>query len=300
MKKSINSKTSKNIKSVYKKLSSKMQIKYLLIPVSLIFILSSCLNKNTNKTSSKNYKQKKSSIPTLYIHGYKGTENSFGKMINRFEEGNISKKELVLKINKDGEIIARGKLTNKNTNPAIQILFEDNKNNEYKQATWIKNILAYLKDKYNIEKVNLVGHSMGGVSILQYLITYEKDENLPKVEKFVAIGSPFNNLIELSEEETLDSLINNGPLVKSKGYIDFENNISNINPNINILIIAGDVEDGSLGDEAVPMADALSIISLLKNNNISVDYKKYYGKNAQHSKLHENKDVDKKIIEFLY
>ena len=40
---------------------------------------------------------------------------------------------------------------------------------------------------YQVNKANIVGHSMGGVSGLRYLGTYGQDTSLPKIEKFVSI-----------------------------------------------------------------------------------------------------------------
>lgn len=275
-------------------------IKYLtnltLIMGLCLILLVSCTDKKEVSISS-NYT--KTSTPTLFIHGYSGTKNSFGKMIKRIEDNNSGKKELVLNVTANGEIKPDGEITGDSNNPMVQIIFENNKSDEWSQSDWIKNCLEYLKTEYKINNVNIIAHSMGGASTLRYLIN-NNTEDLPVIKKFIAIGTPFNNFIELQNNETLDSLIKNGPMIKSNRYLDYEKNIDKISSNLEILLIAGDVEDGSFGDEAVPMADALSIISLFKNNGNKIVYEKYFGKNAQHSALHENKDVDKKVSDFLW
>ncbi len=45
----------------------------------------------------------------------------------------------------------------KATNPIVQVLFEDNKNNEWNQTEWIKNTLLYLQKNYQVNKANIVG-----------------------------------------------------------------------------------------------------------------------------------------------
>ncbi|MGX7148053.1 alpha/beta fold hydrolase [Enterococcus ureasiticus] len=280
--------------------------RYLLATFCLLLFFAGCSSKKTseNHQAAKNSEPSettlKSSIPTLFIHGYSGGNNSFGRMIKRMEKNNLTKKELVLTVSVEGEVQAKGKLTGKENNPSIQVLFEDNKNNEWNQAEWIKNCLTYIKDSYGVTQVNLVGHSMGGASSLRYLTTYGDDTSLPKINKFVGIAAPFNNFVELSNAETIDDIINNGPMVQSERYADYVSGIEKVSKDMSVLIIAGDVEDGSLSDEAVPVADALSVVSLFKTHGNEVREKIFYGKSAQHSQLHENKEVDQLVADFLW
>ncbi|EOL42781.1 alpha/beta hydrolase [Enterococcus caccae] len=280
----------------------------LIIAVCFLLLLVSC----TSQKSSDNENQKvqkdstnietiqKSSMPTLFIHGYSGGNNSFGRMIKRMERNDLTKKELILTISAEGEVKAKGKLTSKATNPSVQVLFEDNKNNEWNQAEWIKYCLAYMQTNYDVTHVNLVGHSMGGASSLRYLTTFGDDPSLPKVNKFIGIAAPFNNFVELSNGETIEDVIHNGPTVQSDRLNDYITGSENISKDMSVLIIAGDVEDGSLSDEAVPVADALSVISLFKEHGNQVQEKIFYGKSAQHSQLHENIEVDQLVADFLW
>lgn len=256
--------------------------------------------KQTTINSSSSTENVKKAIPTLFIHGYGGTKNSLGGMIRRFESQDIAKKELILTVNDAGEVFADGQITQKETNPMIQVIFSDNKSHEWNQAEWIKNCLTYLKENEQVTKVNLVTHSMGGVSSLRYLITYGTDQNLPIIEKFVAIGAPFNNFAELTEGETIDSVISEGPAIQSERYVDFYNGINMVSSEVSVLVIAGDIEDESLSDGVVPVADAVSTVALLRSNGNQVKEKIFYGKNAQHSKLHENNEVDQLVADFLW
>lgn len=281
---------------------------YLILTVCILLIFAGCTNKKesdnenqqVNKKVDTNEVVKKSSVPTLFIHGYSGGNNSFGRMIKRLERNDRTKKELVLTVSVDGKIQAKGQLTSKETNPSIQVLFEDNKNNEWNQAEWIKNCLAYIESKYGVKQVNLIGHSMGGASSLRYLTTFGDDTSLPKINKFVGIAAPFNNFVELSSGETLDDVFQNGPVIQSERYIDYANGIDKVSKDMKVMIVAGDVEDGSLSDEAVPVADAVSVVSLFKTHGNEVQEKIFYGKAAQHSKLHENTEVDQLVADFLW
>lgn len=271
--------------------------------LGLIFITGCGENKMEKKATiatSTEQTSQKTSVPTLFIHGYSGGTNSFGHMIQRMEKEKETKKELVLTVTEAGEVQAKGKWSNTLNNPSIQVLFEDNKSHEWNQSEWIKNCLAYLKTTYSIDEVNLVGHSMGGVGALRYLTTYGKEAELPAVRKFVGIAAPFNNFIELPQTETATMVITNGPSVQSDRYADFAAGMGNVSPSMSVLLIAGDVEDGSLGDEAVALTDALSVASLFTANGNPVSEKIFYGTGAQHSQLHENLEVDQLVAEFLW
>lgn len=281
---------------------------YLLMTVCLLIFFAGCASKEASKNedpqaakdSSTSETTHQTSIPTLFVHGYSGGNNSFGRMIKRMKKNDLTEKELVLTVSVDGTVQAKGKLTGKENNPSIQVLFEDNKNNEWNQAEWIKNCITYIRDNYGVTQVNLVGNSMGGASSLRYLTTFGNDKNLPKINKFVGIAAPFNNFVELSNGETIDEIINNGPTVESERYTDYVNGIEKVSKDMKVMIIAGDVEDGSLSDEAVPVADALSVVSLFKTHRNEVQEKIFYGQTAQHSQLHENREVDQLVADFLW
>ncbi len=67
---------------------------------------------------------------------------------NVWKKNQKAVKELVLIVEADGQIQAEGDLSGKADNPMVQVLFEDNKNNEWNQAEWIKSCLLYLKENY--------------------------------------------------------------------------------------------------------------------------------------------------------
>lgn len=69
---------------------------------------------------------------------------------------------------------------------------------------------------------------------------------------------------------------------------------------IEVLNIYGDKKDGSKSDGAVTVASSQSYRYLINNWAKSYREVEITGKMAQHSKLHENKEVDKLLIKFLW
>lgn len=240
---------------------------------------------------------KKSAVPTVFIHGFGGTINSFGGMIQRLSSERKTTKEMLITVQSDGSLKVDGYLSKKKDNPSIQVLFTANKDTEWNQTEWIYTVLKYLKQQ-GVEQVNLVGHSMGGVSSLRYLTTYGQPNDASTINKFISIGAPFNDFTESSE--SIDDVLRNGPSVKAGRYIDYQNGIANVPNKLPILLLAGKINQETVTDGTVPLNSALATFSLLKDHGNPIKYQIFTGPNAQHSQLHENLNVDKTVVDFLW
>ena len=249
----------------------------------------------TKKKVEKNFK--KSAVPTVFIHGYGGTVNSFGGMIQRLSSERKTKKEMLITVQSDGSLKVDGELSKKKDNPSIQVLFTANKDTEWNQTEWIYTVLKYLKQQ-GVDQVNLVGHSMGGVSSLRYLTTYGQPNDAPTINKFISIGAPFNDFTESSE--SIDDVLKNGPSVQASRYTDYQNGVANVPSKLPILLVAGKLNKETVTDGTVPLNSALATFSLLKDHGNPIKYQIFTGQNAQHSQLHENLNVDKTVADFLW
>lgn len=101
------------------------------------------------------------SIPTVFIHGYKGTAKSFNTMLNRFEKNGWGKKGLVYFISSNGRILDYKVNGAQADQMFVQIILQNNRANFSDSARWLSDALRHLKENYNVNTVNLVGHSMG-------------------------------------------------------------------------------------------------------------------------------------------
>ncbi|MGM0239080.1 alpha/beta hydrolase [Enterococcus sp. AZ103] len=257
----------------------------------------------TNETSQakKNGQDtyEKSNVPTVYFHGYGGTYQSLGGMIDRLEKQEITKREMVIRVAVDGRLSIDGALSSQNNNPSIQVLFDDNQNNEWNQAEWIHNVFTYLKTQ-GVSQINVVTHSMGGVSLVRSLATYGQTDEVVTINKFASIAAPYNNFLDTSSQQTVKELLRNGPAEESDRYIFYRDHLDNIPTNINIKMIAGKLDKQTFTDGTVPTTSALALFSLLKAHNDTVSYEVFTGANAQHSRLHENPKVDQSVAKFLW
>ncbi|MCJ0594553.1 alpha/beta fold hydrolase [Enterococcus cecorum] len=249
-------------------------------------------------TSTQN--EVKSYPVTLFFHGYGGTKHSMGGMIQRLSSRYQATHTLDLTVNTDGTIQTSGTFEQADKPVLINVLFADNKNNEWNQAEWIYQSLQFVKAQYHVEKVNVVGHSMGGVSLFRFLETYQNQGELPTVEHFISIAAPLNEFLDTSNEQSVDGLLQQGPTQISPRYQDFQNNIANFPKNVQVSLFAGQLSASDLSDGTVPLTSALAVNQLLSSQQIPVETFVFKGVLAQHSALHANPKVDKRIVEILW
>lgn len=228
--------------------------------------------------------------PTVFVHGYKGTINSFGSMLSRFENDyHWGNNALIYHVSEKGKIHVDD-LNNNDGDPTfVQVVFENNRASIEDNARGLFAVLADMKNNYYIDKVNLVGHSMGGLVSAKYLQSYQDDVH-PKVEKLITIGSPFGGIyakeyFEINWDAAATDLKPDSAALRAI----YENNFPG---NVDVLSI------GSTGDMvAVPesVQTLRTIVSSDQLKEIIIE-----NEALGHSGLHESEAVDQLIHSFLW
>lgn len=240
------------------------------------------------------------SAVTLFIPGYAGNRFSFGGMLQRFVTGGIANKSLVVMIDRHNQPHVTGHLDP--YRPMVQLIFATPRVAVRQQAQGVLAVVQYLIAHEHVQTMNLVAHSMGGVVLFQYLTTAAKLVNLPEVRKVVTIGAPFNDSEVGQNTYPIENhpLTENGPAQTTPVYNYFLRTLQRLPNTISYLNIAGNIGDAAQSDGAVALNSALSLRFLLRP---AIDqYQEFvvHGKNARHSRLHENFEVDRQIVQFLY
>ncbi|MDT2813587.1 alpha/beta fold hydrolase [Vagococcus carniphilus] len=277
--------------------------KLILLTLPLLFILLACKKEAPLEQQQVTQKlvPEKTSIPTVFIHGYSGNKQTMKSMMEWFEEKDFAEEELLIEVTSDGQIVDKKaeKKDFKKNNPMIRLVFEDSKSHQWNQADWIQKALSYLKTTYQIEEVNLVGFSMGGISSLLYLETYINDSMQPKVNKVATIGAPFNDFIENGDQE-LEDILDHGPQMVSDQLVNYTSQVNNIPKETSFLLIGGQLSTSNPSDGTVPLSSSLGVYSLLSKNKNPIKSEVIFGVNASHSSLRKNEDVNKYISNFLW
>ncbi|MCA1053919.1 alpha/beta hydrolase [Rossellomorea aquimaris] len=232
--------------------------------------------------------------PSVFVHGYKGTYNSFRTMLDRFENHHgWGKKTLEIYISEDGSTSYKGTIPDDPTSPPlVQVVFEDNRATIDKQAVWLENAFKLLYHRFGVNDVNLIGHSMGGLASTKYLENAHGKDFLPRTHKFISIATPFQGVTKDSYDQ-----INTGPAVidlkpGSKAIEHLYHNRHLIDPSISVLSIAGS------GDDVVNVRSALASEKIFDRNEFMS--KIVYDPTISHSGLHETIKVDRLVGDFLW
>jgi uncharacterized alpha/beta hydrolase family protein len=252
------------------------------------------LPRTDNVESSEKTLSKEEKIPTVFVHGFKGTYNSFKTMMDRFEnQHGWGQKTLTLFVSEKGIITYSGNLPkNPSSPPLIQVVFESNRASIPDTTQWLENVMKFLYDFYGVRDINIVGHSMGGLVSTLYLQNSENIVEVPKPHKFITIGSPFLGVTKQSYRQ-----INTGAAVRdlmpnSKVLNNLYKNRGTLPKDIKVFAIA------STGDQVVSVKSATAIQRLFPRENYQQEI--IYDPHASHSGLHESVLVDHLIGEFLW
>ncbi|MCD8844005.1 alpha/beta hydrolase [Staphylococcus gallinarum] len=276
----------------------------LLVVALGIVLLVTFTHKKQDSQATSGSKFANKQVPTLFLHGYAGSVNSEKYMVQRAKAQGVSKNIITATVSRDGDdVVLRGKISKNAKNPIVQVQFEDNKQGDYaKNAQWLKNVLVKLQHKYHFQHFNFVGHSMGNMTLSQYMLTYGNDKSLPKLDKQVNIAGPFNGVLNMNEKVNEISVDSNGkPSRMNPPYQEFRK-LKQVykGKNIEVLNIYGDLEDGTHSDGSVSISSAKSLKYLLGDSPKSYKEEQFDGDDAQHSQLHENSEVADDLIQFLW
>ncbi|WP_284140845.1 MULTISPECIES: alpha/beta fold hydrolase [unclassified Virgibacillus] len=266
---------------------------YIIITVVIISVFLILFLNRGEKESRSAYSKKIPSVPTVFVHGYKGTHRSFNGMLQRFEkEYQWGVKTFVYQVSPEGRIKVANSSMKTNKPVYVQVIFEDNRASFENTSFWLASVLQHLKKEFQIPRINIVGHSMGGIIALKYLEDHAGADALPRTEKFVAIGSPFagiyrSDYFNVHQDQAAVDLKRG-----SKALEMLSTRKNRIPKELQVLNI------GSTGDDIAVTESVQSLQSL-----VSIEqYKEIIieDKSLGHSALHESTQVDKLIHDFLY
>lgn len=257
-------------------------------------------SQHTQAVNSEKYIQ--SSTPTLFFHGYGSSFNAETQMTDAIKSAGVTKKVVRVNVSPNGYAKMIGAIPKGTKNPIVEVNYDNNKMSNYHTAgLWAKNVIKLLQKHFKFSSVNLVGHSMGNMAINYYIMDNAGKKGLPKINKVVDIAGHFNGILGMNDEPNQMKLASNGkPTKMDKNYKELLKLRKVYPKNTKVLNIYGDKNDGTHSDGAVSNASSKSLKYLVSGRADSYHERKIVGKKAQHSKLHENKQVDKLLINFLF
>ncbi|HJF54351.1 MAG TPA: alpha/beta hydrolase [Limosilactobacillus coleohominis] len=258
------------------------------------------------------YQHKKSSkfvqstTPTLFFHGGGSSYHAEEHMVNAAKKAGVTKTVLRANVAKDGHVTLHGTMHKNSINPIVEVNYEDNRQLDFnKHGVWATNVVKALQKQYGIKNINMVGHSLGNISIIYYLLQNAQNKSMPKLRKQVDMAGHFDGLdfaqlpAEIRQPQNLKLDRNGKPNHMNATYRQMTK-LRSIYPKnqIRVLNIIGNI--GGKTDGTVTNVSSLSLKYLVAQRAKSYQVKTFHGKLARHSKLHSNPAVDKALIQFLW
>ena len=254
----------------------------------------------TRELNSSDYIQ--SSTPTLFLHGYGSSANAEKHMAEAARKAGVTQTIITATVDSHAQVTLKGDIPKDAVNPIVMVEFADNRNANYAQdGEYAAAVVRELQARYGFKKMNFVAHSMGNMSILFYLLEHAQNEEIPQLQKQVNIANHVNGLegMDLPANLTiLDSQMGQ-PSAMSDSYQKLLG-LREIYPQdqVDVLNISGDFKNQS--DGSVLNVSSRSLKYLVIDNAKSYQEKRVTGPLAQHSQLHENPEVDRLLIDFLW
>lgn len=276
--------------------------------LSLFIIAAGLVGLNTQAHAVTHYVQ--SPTPTIFVHGWGSSSHAEEKMANAARDAGVTRTIIRADVDKKGKVTFSRTIPAKAINPIIEVNLEDNKlslyRNDYTQGYhhgggYVKNVVLALEKQHHYRQINLVGHSMGNLEIINYINDNVNNKRLPQVAHLVAIAGHYNGLVGQSNLQNTKLNPQTGePAKMDPSYRELLGLRQDFPTNTAVLNIYGDVGDGSHSDEDVPVNSAKSLKYLVGNRAKSYREVEIHGKAAQHSRLHNNNQVNHELIKFLW
>lgn len=270
---------------------------FLFIALISLFLI---YNRQTKELNSSDYIQ--SRTPTLFFHGYGSSANAEKHMVEAARQAGVTQTIITATVDSHAQVSLKGDVPKDAINPIVMVEFEDNRNPNYAQdGEYAAAVVRELQARYGFKKMNFVAHSMGNMSILFYLLEHAQNEELPQLQKQVNIANHVNGLegMDLPANLTILDSKTSQPSAMSDSYQKLLG-LREIYPQdqVDVLNIYGDFKNQS--DGSVLNVSSRSLKYLVIDNAKSYQEKRVTSPLAQHSQLHENPEVDRLLIDFLW
>lgn len=241
-----------------------------------------------------------STTPTLFFHGYGSSANAEDHMAKAAQKAGVTKTIIRANVTKQGTVNLVGTIKKGAINPIVEVNFADNRNPDYQvDARYAKNVVVALQERYGFKEMNMVGHSMGNMAITFYLVNNANDKKLPQLKK---TGRHCRSLRRDSWLRPTGGLVyqpKDGEPNKMTDSFKELLKLRQVYPRqAAVLNLYGDIGNGSDGRVANISSETLKY--LVSGRAKSYQAHRFTGKQAQHSKLHSNAQVDRYLIDFLW
>ena len=254
----------------------------------------------------KHSKYVQSTTPTLFFHGGGSSYYAEEHMVNAAKKAGVTSTVLRADVANNGKVTLHGSMHKGAINPIVEVNYDNNRQLDFnKHGEYATNVVKALQKRYRITKINMVGHSLGNISIIYYMLQNGKNQNMPQLQKQVDIAGHFAGLnfkqVPAAIQQPVGMKLNkDGKPNEMNATYRQMTEVRQTYPKGQVAVLNSIGDVGNHSDGTVDNASSLSLKYLVAARAKSYRVLKITGKDAQHSKLHNNAQVDKALINFLW
>lgn len=225
------------------------------------------------------------STPLIMVPGTHAKQDRFDAT---FQKLHVQRQNVLkLTVTKNNHILTQGTYNAKK--PIIVVSFENpDEYNIHEQANWFAHALSYLHQKYCVDNYNYVGHSNGGLVMLDYLENHQNATT--KLNQLITIGTPFNDIYQTAHTNTsgLNRQHVNKSSKLSSEFSHYYSNRHKIAKSVKVTLIVGNTAQAH-SDGVVDLHSAMAGQTILGCRVTKV--KQVHGMSGQHSQLPTSQPV---------
>lgn len=249
--------------------------------------------------------------PTFFFHGWGSSYHAEEKMVQAIKHADVTKSVIRVNVKRNGKAVMHSTLNSHARNPIVEVNFDDNKLSgarsyvkayQNRGAIYVRNAINAVVNRYHYQHINIVAHSMGNLEDAYYIKRFIRTNSRIKLDHLVAIAGHYDGIVGMDDEPNrlkLDSKSGkpNRMVPEYRGLLSLRRTFPR---NTRVLNIFGNLENGTNSDGDVSVNSARSLRYLLNGRAKSYHELMIKGKNAQHSHLHNNRQVNQALVKFLW
>lgn len=252
-------------------------------------------------------------VPTFFFHGGGSSYHAEEKMTTAIKRAGVTNTIVRVNVSKTGKAKLIGKIPKKAKNPLVEVNFADNNlsgasgpysDNTYyrKGARYVKNAVNVVTKKYGYKTVNAVSHSMGNLEFINYIRLYQGTKDFPVVAHWASMAGHYDGIIGINDKPNKTKI---DPKTGKPSRMEPEYRVLLVLRNTfprqtKVLNVFGNLEDGTNSDGDVTNASAKSLKYLINGRARSYRELMIRGRGGQHSRLHNNAEVNRALVNFIW
>ncbi|GEO69951.1 alpha/beta hydrolase [Levilactobacillus acidifarinae] len=244
--------------------------------------------------------------PTFFFHGGGSSYHAEEHMVNAAKRAGVTTTVIRAMVDRQGHVRLVGQIPRSARNPIVEVNYANNAELDYvKHGQWATNVVRAVAQRYPFKTMNMVGHSLGNISLIYYSLQNDQNVKMPKLVKQVDIAGHFAGLnfsrvpAAIRQPAGLKLAPNGKPNRMNATYRQMTQLRHTLPTNqLRVLNLYGNI--GGHTDGTVPNVSSLALKYLVADREKSYTEKQFTGQLARHSKLHSNPQVDRTMIQFLW